>query len=102
MDGTGHVKLTDFGLATGALNPVKIESLRKKVRLYNYLPIRATIYAYQLDKFKDTQIVHRSTLERRSIYRSIRQTDPRYADSIVGSPDYMVFPITCTGLKNPP
>jgi len=29
-------------------------------------------------------------MERRSIYRSIRQEDPRYADSIVGSPDYMV------------
>ena len=33
--------------------------------------------------------MHRSTLERRSIYRSIRQNVPRYADSIVGSPDYM-------------
>jgi len=29
-------------------------------------------------------------MERRSIYRSIRNEDPRYADSIVGSPDYMV------------
>ena len=38
---------------------------------------------------KDNEIVHRSTLERRSIYRSIRNADPRYADSIVGSPDYM-------------
>lgn len=43
----------------------------------------------KLDKVKDNQIVHRSTLERRSIYRSIRSQDPRYADSIVGSPDYM-------------
>ncbi|KAF8824036.1 hypothetical protein HHX47_DHR9000200 [Lentinula edodes] len=42
-----------------------------------------------LDKVKDNQVVHRSTLERRSIYRSIRNEDPRYADSIVGSPDYM-------------
>ncbi|KAJ3485717.1 hypothetical protein NLI96_g4767 [Meripilus lineatus] len=72
VDGTGHVKLTDFGLATGALNPQRIESLKVK-----------------LDKVKDNQIVHRSTLERRSIYRSIRNQDPRYADSIVGSPDYM-------------
>lgn len=38
---------------------------------------------------KDNELVHRSTMERRSIYRSIRNTDPRYADSIVGSPDYM-------------
>ncbi|TEB26289.1 AGC/NDR protein kinase [Coprinellus micaceus] len=72
VDGTGHVKLTDFGLATGALNPKRIESLKIK-----------------LDKVKDNPLVQRSTMERRSIYRSIRNEDPRYADSIVGSPDYM-------------
>ncbi|TFK47909.1 kinase-like protein [Heliocybe sulcata] len=72
VDGSGHVKLTDFGLATGALNPRRIESLKVK-----------------LDQVKDTEPIHRSTLERRSIYRSIRQEDARYADSIVGSPDYM-------------
>ena len=33
MDATGHVKLTDFGLATGALNPQRIESMKVKVRL---------------------------------------------------------------------
>ena len=31
VDGSGHVKLTDFGLATGALNPKRIESLKVKV-----------------------------------------------------------------------
>ncbi|KAK7684339.1 hypothetical protein QCA50_012663 [Cerrena zonata] len=72
IDGTGHVKLTDFGLATGALNPQRIESLKVK-----------------LDKVKDNELVHRSTMERRSIYRSIRNQDPRYADSTVGSPNYM-------------
>ncbi|KAH9982055.1 kinase-like protein [Lactifluus volemus] len=72
VDSTGHVKLTDFGLATGALNPKRIESLKIK-----------------LDKVKDNQIIHRSTMERRSLYRSIRNEDLRYADSIVGSPDYM-------------
>ncbi|KAH6917680.1 AGC/NDR protein kinase [Coprinopsis sp. MPI-PUGE-AT-0042] len=72
VDGTGHVKLTDFGLATGALNPKRIESLKIK-----------------LDNVKDNAIIHRSTIERRSIYRSIRNADARYADSIVGSPDYM-------------
>lgn len=30
VDNTGHVKLTDFGLATGALNPQKIESMKQK------------------------------------------------------------------------
>lgn len=72
VDSSGHVKLTDFGLATGALNPKRIESLKIK-----------------LDKVKDNQIIHRSTMERRSIYKSVRNQDPRYADSIVGSPDYM-------------
>ncbi|KAI0665822.1 kinase-like domain-containing protein [Trametes maxima] len=62
-----HVKLTltDFGLATGALNPQRIESLKVK-----------------LDKVKDNEIILCSTLERRSIYRSMRQAIPRYADSI--------------------
>ncbi|PCH33151.1 kinase-like protein [Wolfiporia cocos MD-104 SS10] len=72
VDSSGHVKLTDFGLATGALNPRRIESLKIK-----------------LEKVKDNEVVHRSTLERRSLFRSICKADPRYADSIVGSPDYM-------------
>ncbi|KAF8308628.1 kinase-like protein [Clavulina sp. PMI_390] len=72
VDGSGHVKLTDFGLATGALNPKRIESLKHK-----------------LDQVKDTPLVHRSTMDRRSLYRSMRNDYPRYADSVVGSPDYM-------------
>ncbi|KZT58543.1 AGC/NDR protein kinase [Calocera cornea HHB12733] len=72
VDGTGHVKLTDFGLATGALSPTRIDSLRRK-----------------LEDARDDEIVSRSTMERRSIYKSIRAQDARYADSIVGSPDYM-------------
>lgn len=31
IDKTGHIKLTDFGLAAGALNPGKIESMKNKV-----------------------------------------------------------------------
>ncbi|WWC63293.1 uncharacterized protein I303_105893 [Kwoniella dejecticola CBS 10117] len=72
VDGTGHVKLTDFGLATGSLNPAKIDQMKQK-----------------LDQVKDEELVFRSTLERRTIYRSIRMAEPRYADSVVGSPDYM-------------
>jgi len=34
VDGTGHVKLTDFGLATGALNPQRIESLKGRVNSF--------------------------------------------------------------------
>jgi cell cycle protein kinase DBF2 len=33
IDTTGHIKLTDFGLAAGALNPGKIEHLKHKVSL---------------------------------------------------------------------
>ncbi|PFH48201.1 hypothetical protein AMATHDRAFT_49693 [Amanita thiersii Skay4041] len=89
VDSSGHVKLTDFGLATGALNPKRIESLKIKVKrkYYHFPSIEASVI--QLDKVKDNQIIHRPTMERRSIYRSIRNQDPRYADSIVGSPDYM-------------
>jgi len=37
VDGTGHVKLTDFGLATGALNPQRIESLKGRVNSFTFL-----------------------------------------------------------------
>ena len=37
VDGSGHVKLTDFGLATGALNPHIIESLKLKVRNFTLI-----------------------------------------------------------------
>ncbi|KAM0755424.1 kinase-like protein, partial [Meredithblackwellia eburnea MCA 4105] len=74
IDPTGHIKLTDFGLAAGALNPGKIENLKHK-----------------LDEVKDKEVVWRSTVEMKSIYKSIRMADPRYADSVVGSPDYMAI-----------
>ena len=90
VDSSGHVKLTDFGLATGALSPKRIESLKIKVRSPLLFLLTATNeYRLQLDKVKDNQIVHRSTMERRSLYRSIRNEDLRYANSVVGSPDYM-------------
>ncbi|GJN92379.1 hypothetical protein Rhopal_005409-T1 [Rhodotorula paludigena] len=74
IDTTGHIKLTDFGLAAGALNPGKIEHLKDK-----------------LDSVADSPLVLRSTLEMKSIYKSIRLADARYADSVVGSPDYMAI-----------
>jgi non-specific serine/threonine protein kinase len=84
VDNSGHVKLTDFGLATGALNPQKIESMRMKVSRMAYVGRTLTV---QLDQVKDENLVFRSTLERRTIYRSMRMAEPRYADSVVGSPD---------------
>ncbi|KEI38472.1 uncharacterized protein L969DRAFT_88911 [Mixia osmundae IAM 14324] len=73
IDSTGHIKLTDFGLAAGALNPGKIQNLK-----------------HRLDEVKqDQELIFRSTIEMKSIYKSLRNADARYADSVVGSPDYM-------------
>jgi len=74
IDKTGHIKLTDFGLATGNLNPGRIESMKHK-----------------LDAVKDTDIIYRSTKEMKDIYKSLRKVEGRTADSIVGSPDYMAI-----------
>lgn len=78
VDSTGHVKLTDFGLAAGMLAPAKIESMRVK-----------------LEKASETSVPfgkpmeQRTIAERRDGYRSMREKDVNYAKSIVGSPDYM-------------
>lgn len=41
VDSQGHVKLTDFGLATGSLNPQRIEALKGKLeRVKNNEPVR--------------------------------------------------------------
>ena len=72
MDSTGHIKLTDFGLAAGALNPGRIESLKGR-----------------LDAVKDTSLIYRTPHERSSLYKKMRAQNVAYADSIVGSPDYM-------------
>ncbi|KAL9931461.1 hypothetical protein V8E36_009626 [Tilletia maclaganii] len=74
VDATGHIKLTDFGLAAGALNPGRIESLKHK-----------------LDQVKDTDFIYRTPAERNSLFKQIRANPAtaRHADSIVGSPDYM-------------
>jgi cell cycle protein kinase DBF2 len=74
IDKTGHIKLTDFGLAAGNLNPSRIESMKHK-----------------LEQVKDEELIYRSTKEMRDIYKSIRKVEPRTADSIVGSPDYMAI-----------
>jgi len=77
VDGTGHVKLTDFGLATGALNPQKIEDMKNKVSRNN-LDRGLGSRALQLDQAKDEALVFRSTLDRRTLYRSMRMAEPRY------------------------
>ncbi|CAN6672846.1 cell cycle protein kinase Dbf2p [Trichomonascus vanleenenianus] len=76
IDSTGHIKLTDFGLASGAISKERVESMRIK-----------------LDAVKDLQVPHRSVTERQQMYRSLRKSDINYANSIVGSPDYMALEV---------
>lgn len=78
IDSTGHVKLTDFGLAAGMLAPAKIESMRIKLQSVGDL---ASPFGRPMED--------RTAAERRDNYRSLRERDVNYAKSIVGSPDYM-------------
>lgn len=76
IDSTGHVKLTDFGLAAGMLAPGKIDSLRRRLEAVG-------------EDVTGKPIGQRSVRERRDDYRSMRMKDTNWAKSIVGSPDYM-------------
>lgn len=78
IDSTGHVKLTDFGLAAGFLAPAKIESMRIKLEEVGNM---AVPFGRPMEE--------RTAAERREGYRSLRERDVNYAKSIVGSPDYM-------------
>ncbi|KAF2116841.1 kinase-like domain-containing protein [Lophiotrema nucula] len=78
IDSTGHVKLTDFGLAAGMLAPAKIESMRIKLESVGEF----------ISPF-GRPMEERTAAERRENYRSLRERDVNYAKSIVGSPDYM-------------
>ena len=78
VDSTGHVKLTDFGLAAGMLNPGKIESMRVKLEEVGNTPVP---FGRPMDQ--------RTVAERREGYQSLRKREVNYAKSIVGSPDYM-------------
>lgn len=79
IDATGHVKLTDFGLAAGMLSPIKIESMRVKLEEVGNTPV----------PFGLPPPEERTAEQRREGYRSLRRKDMNYAKSIVGSPDYM-------------
>lgn len=78
IDSTGHVKLTDFGLAAGMLAPGKIESMRVKLEQVGETSVP---FGKPMEQ--------RTVAERREGYRSMRDRDVNYAKSIVGSPDYM-------------
>lgn len=83
IDAKGHIKLTDFGLAAGSVSNDRIESMRLR-----------------LNQVKDLEYKpkERTLAERQELYRSMRAKDVYYANSIVGSPDYMALEI----LENKP
>ncbi|KAI1662402.1 kinase-like protein [Daldinia decipiens] len=78
IDSTGHVKLTDFGLAAGNVASSKINSMR-----------------IRLEKASETTVPFGKAMEKRTVaerregYQTMRERDTNYAKSIVGSPDYM-------------
>jgi serine/threonine protein kinase len=82
IDPSGHIKLTDFGLAAGALNPGKIENMKYKVGpLSPRLELRTDEQRVKLDEVKDCEIIYRTTIEMKSLYKSIRMAEPRYVRS---------------------
>ena len=88
IDSTGHVKLTDFGLAAGMLVPAKIESMRLRLEQVGNTPVpfsAGLAAAAGAGKAMD----QRTVAERQQGYRNLRQQDTTYAKSVVGSPDYM-------------
>ncbi|RYP55964.1 hypothetical protein DL769_010006 [Monosporascus sp. CRB-8-3] len=78
VDSTGHIKLTDFGLAAGNIASSKINSMRIRLEKASETDVP---FGKAMDK--------RTIAERREGYQSMRQNDVNYAKSIVGSPDYM-------------
>ncbi|KAL9091005.1 MAG: hypothetical protein Q9159_001631 [Coniocarpon cinnabarinum] len=88
IDGSGHVKLTDFGLASGMLVPAKIESMRLRLEQVGdtHVPFSAGI---PTAAGAGKPMSDRTLAERQQGYRNLRQQDANYAKSVVGSPDYM-------------
>lgn len=79
IDAKGHIKLTDFGLAAGTVSNERIESM--KIRLEE-------VKNLEFPEFKEKSIE-----DRRKMYHNLRQTDVNYANSMVGSPDYMALEV---------
>ncbi|QHS73403.1 serine/threonine-protein kinase DBF2 [Saccharomyces paradoxus] len=79
IDAKGHIKLTDFGLAAGTISNERIESM--KIRL---------------EKIKDLEFpafTEKSIEDRRKMYNQLREEEINYANSMVGSPDYMALEV---------
>lgn len=79
IDAKGHIKLTDFGLAAGTVSNERIESM--KIRLE------------EVKNLEFPDFTEKSIEDRRKIYNSLRESDVNYANSMVGSPDYMALEV---------
>lgn len=79
IDSKGHIKLTDFGLATGTVSIERIESMRLRLEEVKNL---------EFPEFKETSMDYR-----RKIYKNAREKELNYASSTVGSPDYMALEV---------
>nr|AAB05204.1 putative [Saccharomyces cerevisiae] len=79
IDATGHIKLTDFGLAAGTVSNERIESM--KIRLE------------EVKNLQFPAFTERSIEDRSKIYHNMRKTEINYANSMVGSPDYMALEV---------
>lgn len=79
IDSKGHIKLTDFGLASGTVSMERIESM--KIRLQ------------EVKNLEFPEFTERSMDDRRRMYHKLREQEVKYAHSTVGSPDYMALEV---------
>ncbi|QLQ80226.1 hypothetical protein HG537_0D02270 [Torulaspora globosa] len=79
IDAKGHIKLTDFGLAAGTVSNERIESMKLRLEEVKNLEFPA--------------FTEKSIEDRRKMYNTLRETEINYANSMVGSPDYMALEV---------
>jgi serine/threonine protein kinase len=76
VDATGHVKLVDFGLSKGFLDPAKLDTMKRKMA--------------------HLHVTKRPSMELRTLHKTLLKQQRAY--SLVGSPDYMA-PEILSGLE---
>lgn len=82
IDSKGHIKLTDFGLASGSISNERIESMKLKLKHYQN--------DSKMDAFELPSI---NINERQKIFKNFQNGNSNFANSIVGSPDYMALDV---------
>lgn len=84
IDSKGHIKLTDFGLASGSISNERIESMKLKLKNFSNMP-NSKNFNFDLPSININ--------ERQKLYKSFQNLNNGYANSIVGSPDYMALDV---------